>query len=294
MLSMKNSLLDVYKNHVGKVSHKWDGYIDIYEILFEKIRYKPLRILEIGVQNGGSLEIWSKYFPNCEVIVGCDVHPKVENLVFADPRIKIVLGDANKDAVISQITSLASGFDLIIDDGSHISKDIVATFLKYFKHLSNDGLYVIEDLHASYWSNWGGGLAHPLSSISFLKRLVDILHKERWGVNKSYGWLLDLFSINHQVPLDGAPFEQIHSLKFYNSICVVEKKDASSNILGKGLVVGQDEFVSPGIKNFHEKYSNTPSQENNTWSNRLMPGEEELIFLRRENVALKEQLNSKK
>ena len=48
--------------HKGKISDKWNLYLDIYERIFCSLRNKPISLLEIGIQNGGSLEIWASYF----------------------------------------------------------------------------------------------------------------------------------------------------------------------------------------------------------------------------------------
>ena len=53
-------------------------YTEHYEALFQNIRrrhregeMKPrLRLLEIGVKDGGSIEMWKQYFPGAEVLIG--------------------------------------------------------------------------------------------------------------------------------------------------------------------------------------------------------------------------------
>ena len=57
-------LATLYAEHVGKVSDKWSSYFDEYDrILAAYSELRRIRLLEIGIQNGGSLEIWSHYFP---------------------------------------------------------------------------------------------------------------------------------------------------------------------------------------------------------------------------------------
>ncbi|MFZ4216033.1 hypothetical protein ACOZB2_32335, partial [Pantoea endophytica] len=55
-----NYLKQLYQQHEGKSSDKWDIYLDVYDELFFDRRSNVSSFLEIGVQNGGSLEIWSK------------------------------------------------------------------------------------------------------------------------------------------------------------------------------------------------------------------------------------------
>jgi hypothetical protein len=42
-----------------------------HERIFAEFNDKPVRLLEIGVKNGGSLEIWAKFFLKGLKFVGC-------------------------------------------------------------------------------------------------------------------------------------------------------------------------------------------------------------------------------
>src|SRR5688572_1688350 len=54
----------IFYAHKGRIAQKWHHYLEIYERHFEPLRQReqPLRILELGVSRGGSLEIWRQYF----------------------------------------------------------------------------------------------------------------------------------------------------------------------------------------------------------------------------------------
>ena len=97
MQNQINTLKNVFVEHREKVSDKWSIYVAEYDRLFQVYRDQPIRLLEIGVQNGGSLEIWGKFFTNAEKLVGCDINPDCAQLQFDDPRIAIVLANANTD-----------------------------------------------------------------------------------------------------------------------------------------------------------------------------------------------------
>ena len=114
-------------------------------------------LLEIGVQNGGSLEIWANFFPNSENIIGLDVHPDCENLVFQDPRIKVFVEDASEEKGAKLVRQISSNLGILIDDGSHNSRDVISSFLLFFLQLKSGGIYVIEDPQTSYCYDWGGG-----------------------------------------------------------------------------------------------------------------------------------------
>jgi hypothetical protein len=247
---MTKTLEQLYKEHTGKLSDKWSLYLTEYDRLFAPSTSSPIQLLEIGIQNGGSLEIWSRYFPNARKIVGCDIDPKCAALQYRSSRIGIVIGDANSDDCESKILQHASAFDIIIDDGSHISGDIVRSFARYFPHLEEGGIYVAEDLHSSYWSNFEGGLHHPLSAMSFFKRLADIINQEHWRNHTSARELVARFDEEYGATFEGLDFSKIHSIEFINSLCVIKKDATEKNILGKRVIVGKDEGVTNGVRKY--------------------------------------------
>jgi GT2 family glycosyltransferase len=242
-----SSLKELYSNHTGKTSDKWTLYIDTYDQAFLPIKNDNIRLLEIGIQNGGSLEIWSKYFERAKILVGCDVNPDCAALHYEDPRIELVIGNANDDASQLAILKKSPQFDLIIDDGSHRSADIIQSFTRYFSHLAAGGLYVVEDLHCSYWGSFGGGLFHPYSAISFFKRLSDILNFEHWGIPSQRSEIVRSFFSEYNCTISSVELAQLHSVEFLNSICIVRKKAAQENELGPRVIAGADAKVFPEI-----------------------------------------------
>ena len=144
------SIKDLYKNHSGKVSDKWKIYLDEYEDKLSHYQTLPIKLLEVGILNGGSLEIFSKYFSNAELILGCDIDQKCKELHYENLNTKIIIGDVNQEKIKNEIVK-HSKFDIILDDGSHNSHDIVGTFCNYFKYLKDGGLFIVVYLHCSYW-----------------------------------------------------------------------------------------------------------------------------------------------
>jgi hypothetical protein len=263
---LRKSLGELYEQHTGKVSDKWSLYLAEYDRLFAPFREKPIRLLEIGVQNGGSLELWAAFFPKAEAIVGCDINPACAALEYDDPRIRLVVADANTEEGRQQILAQSAGFDLIIDDGSHVSGDIVRSFALYFPHLDEGGAYVAEDLHCSYWEKFTGGLFHPDSSIFFFKKLVDVVNHEHWGIDRSRAEFLTDFEERYQVGFPEGLLRTIHSVEFLNSLCVIEKQAARLNDLGVRIVVGTVEAVAPGLHSMRGHLNHAPDQRRNMWA----------------------------
>lgn len=260
------SLSELYSTHQGKVSDKWGIYLPTYDRLFSPYRAQPVRLLEVGVQNGGSLEIWSKYFVQAQKLIGCDINPACSALQYEDPRVAIVVGDANTDAAEHQITSHAQQFDIVIDDGSHRSSDIIKTFVRYFPKVVDGGIFVAEDLHCSYWQEFEGGLHDPYSSMSFFKLLADVVNHEHWGTPQKRVDLTQGIQKRYGVTLNEEILSCIHSVEFVNSICVIRKQEYSCNQLGKRIVTGQLALVSDHGQIVANQHSVALDQSQNYWS----------------------------
>ncbi len=251
--SLDNRLMHILENHKGKVLDKWERYIYVYDRLFREFLDREIRILEIGVQNGGSLEVWAEYFQNAKEIVGCDIDPKCGELKFEHEHVKVVVCDATKPECVEKIQNITKEFDIIIDDANHYSQDIIKTFLLFFPLLKEGGIYIIEDLHVSYWKNFMnkqniGGLNNPLSALSFLKRLIDVINRD--GIprsNKPWQILKDFISA-YNLEIDPIHLTHIESIEFTNSLAIIKKSNPSKNLLGRRLVKGAVETVTQNLK----------------------------------------------
>jgi glycosyltransferase involved in cell wall biosynthesis len=267
----------LYKEHQGKVSDKWTLYLNEYHRLFGDYRNKPINLLEIGIQNGGSLEIWSKYFSNASALIGVDINQGCARLSYDDPRISVIVGDANAPEVRERVFQRSPQFDIIIDDGSHLSGDIVKSFALYFQRLVEGGIFIAEDLHCSYWIQFEGGLFDPYSSISFFKCLADIVNHEHWGIPKLRADILRGIFTKYGCEIDEESLAQVHSVEFINSMCVVRKAPVADNRLGRRFIAGSLEMVVPGHHHLHgQPYQFDPNfdQSGNPLSARKTPTDE--------------------
>ena len=124
----------------------WHGYTEIYEHIFYPIKNSPIRICEIGVDQGGSLILWRDYFPKATVW-GIDI---VDTSELDSKRIKTFVADqADRRQLKSFIDKSEGNFDIILDDGGHTMEQQQTSFGYLFKHLKPDGYYIIEDIHTS-------------------------------------------------------------------------------------------------------------------------------------------------
>ena len=288
---MTTTLTTQYAEHSGKVSDKWGIYLDVYQRIFQPFEKEPVRLLEIGVQNGGSLEIWARHFENGRRFIGCDIDPKCAALQFRDPRISVVVGDANTDEAELAIARVCEQFDIVIDDGSHLSSDIVKSFARYFPRLIDGGVFLAEDLHCSYWREFEGGLFNPLSSIAFFKWLADVINHEHWGVPGARQQVLRTFFDRYDCSIEEDVLATIHSVEFFNSICVVRKESAAKNGLGERIFAGASDIVS-AERPSGQSHMFTPLQTENPWSQFTALGEEQsqAALYKREIARLSEEL----
>ena len=90
-----NKLEDYFWNKKKKCEiHKWHHYFEIYENHFSRFIGKNPTVLEIGVQNGGSLEMWNYFFDGECKIFGIDINEKCKNIprILNVENIKVVVG----------------------------------------------------------------------------------------------------------------------------------------------------------------------------------------------------------
>ena len=187
------------------------GFIKIYQKHFSILKDQKINILEIGVERGDSLRMWREYFTNAS-ICAIDLHDRnisVDNT-------EILIGDQSDHSFLQSVVSKYGTFDIIIDDGSHQSKHIIASFNFLFNHLSDNGIYVIEDLQTSYQPRYGGSrfnLIKKKSSMNFIKSLADSINYEH--KDKPF------FKRN---TFDGC----IKSISFYQNIAFITKGESTN------------------------------------------------------------------
>jgi hypothetical protein len=283
-----NPLIELSQAHSGKYSDKWESYLGVYWEELKHIQHSSADILEIGIQNGGSLEIWSKFFPEAKQVIGYDNDPKCGSLKFDDPRIKVFVGDASSKEAAVTIQKTSSNLGLVVDDGSHKSGDIIRSFLLFFPQLNSGGIFIIEDLHASYWEGWEGGLSDPDSSMQFLKLLADVVNYDHWGIQAKR---MDLFgSMSATAGLvDESVLSQVASVTFTDSVCIVRKKGDENSGLGIRVGSGKQADVEPMAADYDGTYLVTPSQDQNRFANPKDLNLKRVFELKNENQELKKE-----
>ncbi|NBE08988.1 class I SAM-dependent methyltransferase [Paragemmobacter ruber] len=167
-------LLTIYAQNEGAVVHKWHHYIPLYDRYFGRYRGQPVRFLELGVSRGGSLQIWRNYLGPEAILFGIDIEPNCAEFDGLAGRVRI--GSQDDPDFLRQVVEEMGGVDVVLDDGSHVMDHIRSSLMTLFPHLSDGGLYVIEDLHTAYWPGYGGGRDVAGNFFNDIRRMVDDMH----------------------------------------------------------------------------------------------------------------------
>ncbi|MCI0431104.1 MAG: class I SAM-dependent methyltransferase [Rhodospirillales bacterium] len=203
-----NDLESFFRQHDGRLLHKWHHYLEIYEHHFARFRGKPIHLVEFGVSQGGSLQMWRHYFGPQAQLVGVDINPNCRQ--FEEPGVRIFIGDQQDRKFLRGLAGTLPPIDILIDDGGHTMEQQIRTFEELFPHVSANGVYLIEDLHTSYWKGWGGAYRGRRTFIEYSKNFIDMIN----------AW-------HSKEPRRLSPSEftkSVHSLHYYDSVLVIEKR----------------------------------------------------------------------
>lgn len=201
-----NPLTQYFLANEGRLIHKWMHYFDIYHRHFGPFRGRPVTVVEFGVYHGGSLQMWKHYFGAGARIVGVDINPACKAL--EEDQIEIVIGDQEDRAFLAELRERIGPADIVIDDGGHTMVQQIATFEEMFPAVRNGGVYLVEDLHTSYWEEYGGGYRAEGTFIEYAKDLIDQLH----------GW----HRREEPAPITNHT-RQIRGMHVYDSVIVLDK-----------------------------------------------------------------------
>ena len=230
MFKSKSDLETFFYNNKKNLIQKWDHYFDIYERHFRKYKGKDIVLLEIGVSNGGSLKMWADYFGKNSKIYGLDIDPRCKE--FENENINILIGSQSDLHFLNEVKNKIPKVDVLIDDGGHFMNQQIISFEELFDHVKNDGVYLCEDIHTSYWLYFGGGYKRRGTFLEYSKNFIDQLnafHSEQKQLKPN--------RFTHSVG----------SVHYYDSILVIEKMERTAP---QNIVSGQLSFGNSKIANY--------------------------------------------
>jgi hypothetical protein len=202
-----NDLEAYFVKNTGNLIHKWQHYFEIYDRHFARYRGTDVHLVEIGIFQGGSLQMWKHYFGPQARIFGVDINPACKQ--FEEENIRIFIGDQADRLFLRTLAHEIPRIDILIDDGGHTMRQQIATFEELFPHVQPNGIYLCEDIHTSYWRPYGGGYHRRGTFIEYSKEFVDSIHA--WHSQQPGRFAVTDFT------------RSVSGLHFYDSILVIEK-----------------------------------------------------------------------
>jgi len=203
-----NDLEKYFRNNDKHLISKWIHYFNVYDRHFSKYRDKEIVVLEIGVFQGGSLQMWKDYFGPKAKIYGVDINPDCKK--FEEENIEIFIGSQSDRGFLRDLLKKIPPIDILIDDGGHFMEQQIVTFEELFSHVKNDGVYLCEDMHTSYWIKYGGGYKRSGTFVEYTKNFIDYLNA--WHSTQRALRVTDFT-------------KSVDSIHYYDSIVVLEKKE---------------------------------------------------------------------
>jgi len=219
-------LFEIFKTNNDKPIHKWVHYFEVYERHLEKYRDTSVNVLEIGVQGGGSLQMWKKYFGPNSKILGIDIDPTYK---YQEDQISVEIGNQSDEEFLKRIVLEYGPFDVIIDDGSHIQSDVLNSFFFLYPTLNRGGTYIIEDTNTAYFDAFQGGLKSNANSISIFSNFIHDMNVE---------YMEEPFNPG---------LKDLSSMSFYNSMVVFEKENIKDKYV---MWFSKDEKTTQTSKEF--------------------------------------------
>ena len=205
-LGYDGDLLEIYAGNDGVKVHKWHHYLPLYDRYFARFRGTPVRFLEIGVNNGGSLQMWRRYFGPDAVIYGIDINPDCAQYDGQSGMVRI--GSQDDPDFLAAVVDEMGGIDAVLDDGSHRMAHVDASLRALFPRLEMGGTYMIEDLHTAYYPRFGGGFRARENFFNTVRGMIDDMHDWYHGAKRL------------TLPELGAEFDGVH---VHDSIVVIDK-----------------------------------------------------------------------
>jgi hypothetical protein len=203
-----NDLEKYFRQNDKRLIHKWVHYFDIYDRHFKRFRNQEVVILEIGVSQGGSLQMWKDYFGEKAKIFGIDINPNCKSL--EEENITIFIGSQSDRKFLKEVKKQIPPIDILIDDGGHTMVQQIVSYEELFDAIKADGVYLCEDLHTSYSLSYGGGYKRRGTFIEYSKNFIDYINAYHIKQKKS-------LSVNEFT-------RSADSIHYYDSVIVIEKK----------------------------------------------------------------------
>jgi len=176
-------------------------------------RYLPpadkadVSILELGAGAGGSAKMWRRLYPSAFIVALTtqegEAFPafgqeEFDEQVLQDELLRMIIGDCSSVQDLRKCAEAADGYDLVVDDASHIPEHQLLAFAVLFSSVKPGGAYIIEDVETSFWradQELYGYEIGETSVVDVFRREVDVVNREVNGAESQFGYDVEIESI---------------------------------------------------------------------------------------------------
>jgi hypothetical protein len=240
-ISTQGSLLHLWQTAVDPEGHlfdRWMEYAEHYEYHMQKLVRKidpgeKIRMLEIGVQSGGSVRVWAEYFRDRLHYVGMDIDQRCKRSERPEEQIYIEIGSQLEPADLIDVCNKHGPFHVIIDDGGHTKAMMETALYVLFPEdgcMQKNSLYIIEDMHTM-----GFGLSFSKNPTAIPGIAAEVFRRIH------YYWASS-FESTWAKPADQVWADVTESVSLYDSMMVITRGSGPGPL--HRIMRGEDSFAN--------------------------------------------------
>ena len=154
------------------------------------------------------MQLWREYFGQEATIFGIDIDENCAQFDGLAGQVRI--GSQDDPEFLRSVVAEMGGVDVILDDGSHHMDHIPKSLDALYPLLSEGGIYMIEDLHTSFWEQFGGGLRSEGNFFRKVSSIVEDMHHWYHGTK----------------PSNPSLFNAVTGVHIHDSVVVFEKNQS--------------------------------------------------------------------
>lgn len=185
--------------NTGRFRHP---YTAVYDLLFSALRYQAVVLGEIGILDNRSMLCWREFLRNAE-LHGWDVR---EDYIAKARAAGLhathydLMDVKNGTDIAAKLGAVQGGFDILIDDSTHIFEDQIRIASLAWRFMKPGGIMVIEDINRStagfeeqrYFAALSG-IEPYFSNITFVDCRHELMKNPDWNPGYDNDKLLVLF-----------------------------------------------------------------------------------------------------
>jgi len=196
-------------------SSLFHNYLNKYEFFLSKLKDGKINILELGVYEGSSLNMWSQYFPKA-MIYGVDINE--DCIRYENKQCKIIIRDLADENGLDELGKLHP--TIVIDDASHLWSHQIKALYHLLPCIQNGGVYILEDLGTSFpsYRNWDFDDA-IISAYDFCSAIAEVVTSGEWL--RSEHLQANLLPLKEEIQFLA---HQVSMISFINESCIIVKK----------------------------------------------------------------------